>query len=750
MKRILTLIAFTVISSLSVAGSPGYWRNAEAAEVKSLGNASILTVKERLISIDLGMLRSYLQQAPAESSNDRTFELTVPMPDGSAERFIVYTVPVVLPAMQAKYPALYTFAGQSLDHPSTAIRMDLTYSGFHAMTLSPNGSVFIDPYNSSTTSYYKVYYKSDARKKDQAAHCEFNPLEELNKQRQAEINQDYNRYAGTSSIAKSSGTNLRTYRAAVACTGEYSAYFGSTKPLVLSAIVTSVNRVSGVYEYEVAIRLSLIANNDTLIFLNSATDPYTNNSGSTMLGQNQTTVTSYIGMNNYDIGHVFSTGGGGIAGLGVICIASQKARGVTGSPAPVNDPFDIDYVAHEMGHQFGGNHTFNATTGSCSGNANPTTAFEPGSGSTIMAYAGICTGQDLQPHSDPYFHTGSFDEIVNFSTTSSGNNCPVNTPTLNNPPVITSIGSNHTIPISTPFVLEGVASDPDGDSITYCWEEHDYGPQGAMASPSGNATIFRSFNPTPNPMRYFPTLTKLVNNATSVGERLPTYARNLTFRLTVRDNRANGGGVTYDNTKITLAVSAAAGPFLVTAPNTAVTWVVGTQENVTWNVAGTDVTPVNAANVDIFLSTDGGYTYPITLATGVPNNGTATVTVPANVTNTARVMVKGAGNVFFDISNANFIITNQQSLNEMLSGESVNLYPNPAEDELSLSMAGNYRGEVTAMIYTVDGRLVSSLRLEKTGAGLVQPIAVDGLASGMYQLRVQTDAGAVSRKFTVK
>lgn len=271
-----------------------------------------------------------------------------------------------------------------------------------------------------------------------------------------------------------------------------------------------------------------------------------------------------------------------------------------------------------------------------------------------------------------------------------------------------------------------------------------------MASPSGNAAVFRSFTASSSPKRYFPVLSKLVLNATSVGERLPTYARNLTFRLTVRDNRANGGGVTYDNTKVTLTVSAAAGPFQVTAPNTAVSWSVGTQQNVTWNVAGTDVAPVSATNVDIFLSTDGGFTYPVTLATGVPNNGSAVITVPNNVTTTARVMVKGAGNVFFDISNANFTITAQQSLNEFASGESVSLYPNPAEVDLTLSMAGHYRGDVETTVLTTEGRVVATDLLSKTGDGMVQSLPISQLASGIYLLRVTTAEGSVTRKFTVR
>lgn len=751
MKNIIAWMTMLVISGTVVAGTPAYWRNAETAEVKSLGEASVLTVKEKLVHIDITMLEQYLTQAPDENAGKPYLEFAMPMADGSVQRFLVCAVPVMHPDLQKKYPGIYTWAGKGIDDPYAVVRLDITQWGFHAMTLSPSGSVFIDPFNQKTRSVYKVYSKEDARKRVETAFCGFDPEESQNKLNADAIQQDVRNavQAGYRGIPKSSGAQLRTYRAAVACTGEYTSYHGGTVPGALSAIVTSMNRVGGVYELEVAIRFTLIPNNDTLIFLSASSDPFTNNNGGAMLSENQTTVTNRIGINNYDIGHVFSTGGGGIAGLGVICIASQKARGVTGSPQPVNDPFDIDYVAHEIGHQFGGNHTFNATSGSCSGNGSTSTSFEPGSGTTIMAYAGICSGQNVQSNSNAYFHTGSFDNIVNFSTTSSGNNCPVITPTGNTPPVITSVGNNHAIPISTPFVLEGVASDPDGDPITYCWEQHDLGPFGSMASPSGNAPLFRSFTPTTSPIRYFPTIAKLVLNQASVGERLPTYARNMTFRLTVRDGRLNGGGVTYETAKVTLNVINTGAPFLVTAPNTNVTWVAGNQENVIWDVASTDVAPIGAANVDIFLSTDGGFTYPVTLASGVPNTGSAVITVPNNVTTTARVMVRGAGNVFFDISNTNFSITSTQGLANTLSSESVQVYPNPATGVLNLSLAGSLRGIVTADLMDAQGRVIQHVEFAKEAAGHVEQISLDGLAAGNYLLNVMTDAGSVVRKVNV-
>jgi hypothetical protein len=514
------------------------------------------------------------------------------------------------------------------------------------MILSPEGNVFIDPYSLGDTENYLTYYTRDYLNTNKSFECELisdeGIINELN-------------YLRGNSILTPTGPQLRTYRLAVATTGEYTAFFGGTVPQGLAAVVTSVNRVNGVYEKEVAVRMVLVANNDTLIFTNAATDPYTNNDGFAMLAQNQTTVDSFIGNINYDFGHVFSTGGGGVAYLGVICRAGLKAGGVTGSGAPVGDPFDIDYVAHEMGHQFAGNHSFNGTAGACSGgNRNASTAYEPGSGSTIMAYAGICSPQNLQNFSDPYFHSINFDEIVSYTNFGSGNGCAVITATGNSAPVVTVPTGGFYIPKSTPFSLTGSAIDADGDGLVYCWEEFDLGPAGAPGSPSGNAPIFRSWNPTSSPTRYFPRLVNLLNNTTVIGEILPTYARTLTFRLTARDNKVGGGGVNY--AALQFNVDGNSGPFTVTSPNTNVNWAGSSSQTATWNVTNTNIAPVNCANVRILLSTDGGQTFPTVLSANTPNDGSESVTIPNTPTTQARIKVEAVGNIFFDLSNANFSI----------------------------------------------------------------------------------------------
>ena len=739
---VLTLIHICLLTLVAQASNP--WTALRAEEVRSLGEPDIQTSSVLFFGLDHMQMRSALLAAPMENQGASLIEL--PAPDGRLRSFNVFRTPIVHPQMQEKYPFLLTLAGASTDGHAT-IYLDMTAQGFHAMVLDAGASYFIDPYNRSTTDVYQVYWRKDAIAGSDIPVCGFSNDPE----REVEnvISADRRSGHSGSGLMRSNGLTLRTYRTAIACTGEYATFHGGTVAGALSAIVTSLNRVSGVYETELSIRMTLIPNNDTVIFLNPATDPYSNNSGGTMLGQNQTTMTSYIGSSNYDIGHVFSTGGGGIAGLGVICSSSQKARGVTGSGSPVGDPFDIDYVAHEIGHQFGANHTFNGNAGGCSGNINPSTAYEPGSGTTIMAYAGLCSPQNTQNFSDPYFHTVSFDEIIDYVTLSTGSICPVNTPTGNTPPVITSTGGDHVIPCSTAFMLEGEANDPDGDTLLYCWEQFDLGPAGSPTTPSGNAPLFRSFNPTLSPVRFFPKLPSLVTNTSSAGERLPTYDRSITFRLTARDNRVVGGGVTYEDVLVTLTAVNTGAPFLVTSPNTAVTWIQGSQEIITWNVSGTDLAPINTSTVDIYLSLDGGFTYPQVLATGVPNNGQATVTVPTVSTIKARVMVKGAGNVFFDISNVNFTISAPQGDIDPLELETIRVYPNPAGSATMVSIAGPYAGELRLTLTDMAGRVLQSMNLQKSGSGITHLMDLSGLGQGVYFINIQTEDHLITNKLFV-
>ena len=621
----------------------------------------------RPLTLDVAGLRAALATAPAETqAGSVPLVVALPLPNGGTGRFALRQAPVMAPALAARFPEIKTYAGVGLDDASASVRLDLSPQGFHAQVLTAAGqSFYIDPVSRTDTRHYLGFYRNDMDRAaaNSALVCNFEPTA-------ADLKATASRLAtqtatGGATMALSSGPQLRTYRLALACTPEYALTKGNTVASVMAGEVATVNRVVGVYEKELAVRLVLVPNNDQLIFLSGIgpqpSPAYSNTNGSAMLGQNQSNVDRIVGSANYDIGHVVSTGGGGVAFLGVVCNTARKAGGVTGSANPVGDAFDIDYVAHEMGHQFAGNHPFNGDAGNCAGgNRNASTAWEPGSGTTIMAYAGICgSANNLQPNSDPIFHTGNYEQMRAFI---SGTSCGTNTATGNTAPTVTAPASGKTLPIGTPFKLTATATDAEGDPLTYLWEELDLGPTGSPNAPqvaNQNPPLFRSFIPTTTSTRYFPRLTDLVNNTTVIGERLPTVTRILKFRCTARDNHSGPAGVVGGidfSSLVNMDVSDASGPFLVTAPNMALSWTGGAAQTVAWDVAGTIAAPVSCALVNLRLSLDGGLTYPVLLAANVVNSGTASVTAPNVTTSQARVMVEAADNYFFDISDVNFAI----------------------------------------------------------------------------------------------
>lgn len=705
LKWIIGLALSLMIGLASVSLGAGFapqppaspWQDLDGPALRTEAALQIEVTRGRYLGLDLPLLRQQLAQAPAEAAAGLAAEaarrgagltLNLPMPDGTSQRFALVESPVMQPGLAARYPDIHTYAGQGLDDPTASARLDVTQFGFHAQVLNDQGAFYIDPLYPNRTDRY-VAYSRDALVVDPARFTPEQTPRQLNPLDPAQA-------APALQPAASVGAQLRTYRLALAATGEYSAKFGGTVAGAHAEIVTAVNRVTGIYEKELAVRLVLVDGNDALIYTDAATDPYTNSNADALLDENQANVDAVIGTANYDIGHVFSTGGGGLAGVRVVCYSVWKAGGETGSSNPTGDGFWVDYVAHEMGHQFGANHTFNSNAGSCGGgNREALAAYEPGSGSTIMGYAGICDADDLQPHSDPYFHSKSFEEINAYLAGSFGGSCGSLTATGNAAPVITAASTGYTIPKGTPFTLTGAASDANGDSLTYQWEQYNLGAGlgGPPPGVSGYVTPphFRSFNPSLSPARTFPQMSDIVNGATTIGEILPAAATTLTFRFTVRDNRAGGSGVT--NGTYTIAVSGAAGPFAVTAPNTAVTWNGLSTQTVTWNVAGTAAAPVSCSNVNIDLSTDGGYTYPTTILAGTPNDGSQAISVPNVATTTARVRVSCANNVFFDISNANFTI---QKVNGGLT-ISQSAAPNPVK-----------RGETLVYTLTVQNSSASN------------------------------------------
>jgi len=564
------------------------------------------------------------------------------MPDGTVAQFRFVEAPVMEPELAARFPEIKTYLGRGVDDPTASVRFDLTPAGFHAQILSPRGAAYIEPYLRGNTNLHVAYYRADYRPPATDFQCTVSDSDAAMASS-----------APVANVALSGGT-LRTYRLACAATAEYTTYFGGTVPAGLAAIVTAINRVTGVHETEVGIRLVLVAQNDLIVYTNTSTEPYNNGNALALLSQNQTNLDAVIGSTNYDIGHVVGTAGGGLAGVGVACIAGLKAYGETGIYPPVGDAFYIDYVAHEIGHQFGATHSFNSSTNACGyGNRTASTAYEPGSGSTIMSYAGICSPDNVQAHSSPYFHSTSLAQIVAYTSTGAGSGAASASATGNSPPTVDA-GPSFTIPMSTPFTLMASGSDPNGNPLTYCWEERDLGPSITLQAPdNGSSPLFRSFDPTNSPTRTLPQLSDILNRTNTPGEMLPTTSRTLNFRVTARDNLPTGGASATADMQVTVTTNA--GPFVVTAPAAAASW--SGAQTITWNVAGTANAPIEAATVTLLLSTNGGLSFPIVLASGVPNTGACTVMLPALTSSAARIKVQPDGNIFFAISPGNFIIT---------------------------------------------------------------------------------------------
>ena len=655
-------IVLVTLGLFSLAfGQNQFWKPVDESHL--IGDAQISTNHASYFELELSNLKNFLRTAPLKNNNQdlSTVQIQLPLPDGGTDNFMVFEAPIMEEGLANKFPNIKTFIFQSTSNQLRYGRADITLKGFHLMLFDEESTIFIDPFSKNNTDIYQVYFKKDCINNKPMPDClsqEEASTEKLDDS-MLKNNQTLNQLK---SVKDSNGQTLRTYRIAVSATAEFTQFHGGTVAEGLSAVVTSINRVNGVYEREFTIRLVLVADNDQIIYTDENTDPFTNpNNAGALLGQNQNSVDNIIGSNNYDIGHVVGRSGSGLASYAVVC-RNSKASATTGINNPTGDPFDIDYLAHEIGHQFAGSHTFNSNSGSCSGgNLSSNSAYEPGSATTIMGYAGICAPQNIQNNSDDYFHTRSFDQVLAYTTQFQGDNCPVKTNTGNNIPTIQILSPiNKTIPKSTPFELQALANDIDGNAITYCWEQFDLGPTGDPNNPSGNAPLFRSFQPTPNPIRTFPQISDILDNDQTLGEILPDYGRDMSFRVTVRDNVPGGGAVNYDDYEV--SVSNTAGPFVVNNPNTNITWTAGTNYDVEWNVANTNQNPVSCNTVNILLSTDGGYTFPITLLSNVPNNGLASVNAPFAFSNQARVRVEAADNIFFDISDENFEIESNCSL----------------------------------------------------------------------------------------
>ncbi|MBC6607121.1 proprotein convertase P-domain-containing protein [Hymenobacter sp. BT188] len=729
------LLLFLLLSTVAaVAQTPKTtWIDAAPASAAARVSVSGLT-QFRAVRFQTLAMRTALQAASAPRKGAKINQgivLSLPLPDGSSQRFQVTETAVLHPRLAALYPRIKTYSAQSLDDPTTTAHLDLTPTGFHAQILTGATTVYIDPAAPGDTVNHRVFYRSAMRQGGAAC-----------------LTTDVKRkLPPTTNQLRANGAQLRTYRLAVACTGEYAITKGGTKAAALAGIVTTINRVNGIYEQELAIQLQMVPTNEALIFLDPATDPYTNTNASDLLTENQRTTDALIGSANYDLGHVFGTRVGGLAYVGTVCNASFKAGGTTGQADPSGDAFAVDFVAHELGHQFGADHTFNGTTGFCTSSRAASWAYEPGSGGSIMSYAGLCAPQNIQPSSFPYFHSRSRDQILDYVT--AFGTCAQITGSGNLPPVVDA-GGNFSIPARTPFTLTGTGSDPNGDAVSYIWEQNDMGPAGNPTTPAGDAPLFRFLPPSASTSRTFPDLASLLSATTlPPGELLPTYARRLHFRLVARDQQRPAGGTDYDTTSV--AVIGTAGPFTV-APVGA-SWQADTDQQVNWAVAATDQAPINATQVDILLSTDGGLTFPITLAAATPNDGCQIISVPASLnTTTARIKVQATENIFFAISPQNFSI---QAITaptfyltpSCLPGGILALCPGTSTTlGLNIGQTGGFAGDVALSAADVPAGVTVNFAPSSVAVGSTTAVSIAvGTAAtpGTYSLLIKGTSGSL-------
>jgi hypothetical protein len=636
------------------------WQDVDESRIVTEQERKIIPNAYRVTRMNKAALEELLDKTPMEFTNTEKVVLSLPMPNGTMERFAIEETSVIQPAVSY----FKTYRGRGLDDPTALLDFSLSLSGFHAQILRSGETVYINPYTPYQTDYVMSFY----RKNYQGNGFEFSCLTKNN---ESAIERN-----SSNAPSVTNGNMLRTYRLAVAATGEFTAFHrqpGDTdvqaKQRAFDAIGVGVVRMNVIFERDLSLRFTLI-NNQNIIYTDANTDPYSGNDINRS-NQNQTVIDNAVGTANYDIGHLVDAQGAGVATSPSTCDAQTKAQGKSGVGMPVGDPFYIDYVAHEIGHQYGADHAYNgvnaAGEGGCTTRA-AMEAYEPSSGNSIMSYCGICGALDLQQNADAMFNVKGLEIMVDY-TNNGGGQCGPATGNNNTPPTVNAL-QNYNIPRSTPFALTAAASDANNDALTYSWEQYDLGPQ---EPPFGEANgqikpIFRNYAPNASPSRTFPSMQYVLNNGNippetydcgrgaanpcRVGEYLPALQRTMNFQVVVRDGRS---GINSATTQVT--VNAGQGPFDVTQPNTNVSWTGGTNQTVTWSVNGTDGAPINAANVKISLSTDGGQTFPITILASTPNDGTENITVPNNATTQARVKVEAVGNIFFDVSNVNFTIT---------------------------------------------------------------------------------------------
>lgn len=727
----LRLVFSITILFLSFCGSAqsNYWHPTTARKASADNQMKRLEVREGLIfSLGEEDFLSALKNLSPTTKNSKT--IYFPDNQGKLVGFNVKETPVMAAELSAKYPFIRSYSGSGVSNAADKIRFSVSHNGVQAMIVhgSEKSNTFMQKVDGDD---YIVYNRNSYQKRDVDFICSTTAKLENGQ--------------GASALKPVDGQVLRKFRLAVSTTGEYAEYHGGTVADALAAINATVTRINQVFQSDLATTLELIANTDSVIFTDAETDPY----GGNLSGQAQSTLTDIIGAANYDIGHLFhkDQANGNAGFVGAVCIDNRKGSAFASHPDPMGDFFDLDYVAHEMGHQFGANHTWSFES------EGTTVQVEPGSGTTIMGYAGIAGVNNVALNGQDYFHYLSIVQIADYLETVS---CAEVTALTNNPPVIAPT-DNYIIPKSTAFALTGSASDLDaGDVLSYAWEQIDNGivTQATFGPTNPSGANFRSQKPTVDSVRYFPKLSSVVaGNLTQVNppvnsawETVSDVEREMNFALTVRDNAVGGGQVEADLVKILVVDNA--GPFMVTTQTGGETYVAGAVQPISWDVANTNISPVSAQTVDILLSVDGGVTFPTVLATNVPNDGEHRIIVPSTPTTTARLMIKATDNVFFAVNSADFTITESEVVLNFSELEFDVCQPNSLATTFDYETYLGFNEEVTFSVFSAPPNLIVSFTPPTATVNTAIDMVISNTANvpkGNHQVVVLATSASISK-----
>ncbi len=719
-----------------------HWRKFDGRTAPSSLPMTVQPKDFKIFTLDQQKMLAFLSNLSTDYDQGQT--ILLPTPDNKYRAFRVWKTPMLEDALAAQHPEIQTFTAVAEDDQNVTAKLDYTLYGFRALVLDGNNSFIVDPYSDAADGYYISFYRNDFITQSQYHPCEVGMHPDVQPSDNATQTVLGN---GRSDLARSHGTLRRQYRLAISCTGEYALAAvgpGASKAQTLNKIVSTINRVNGVYESEISVTMKIIAANSDIIYVNPATDPYNCNTNlSCLINEVQTNVTAVIGDQNYDIGHIVCTAGGGLAQLRAAC-AGGKARGTSTSAGPD----DFSTLLHEMGHQLGANHTFSANTGGCNGNGNEGTAYEAGAGISIMSYAGLCDPNNVGAGQN-FFHVNSLDEITTYLGGTGGTCGTTSAGTV--AVALPALVDTYFIPRNTPFELTGpkATSTQPAAAITYSWEQYDLGNFGGTEANSGAATagpIVKVYTPDTSRSRSYPEYDRITSGAygtgtASAGQRLPNAARQLHFKLVARSKYQGWGTFNFSDNDMVLKADNGSADFRVTSQATAETWQPCTQKRVEWAVANTDQDSVKCKWVNIYLSRDDGKTFPYLLVANAPNNGAYNVTVPNVYTTKGRIKVKGSGNVFFDINKGQLMINGDPTgVKDLDLGNALSIYPNPASNRIHISSKETSGATLRVILYNVVGQRMWSGDLQKE-----TDIPVAGFARGNYLLQViNTNTGAKS------